>query len=403
MKKKNNYFLILIILLVVGFAAVSTTLVMKGIIGINSKEDDFDVVFTTAMIDNLVVSSQVISEDMKTINYTGNKLDDIGESTVLTYTVLNNSTQYDADVSINCVYPKSDKYTVEITPTSFYLEAGKQDNGTITVTLNKALLEDETISLVCSLEANAMERNTSVDRVLDRTVYDTVLIGDSIMNGYGNDDKSFDYYLKQDKLATNVYKLARNGSMLFSSEYVDKENLILDNQIRKQLFRKAKFIEKDALIIMNGGINDIAFNLQYDSYELGITSEEELSSPTFFNDVMSSDNLIRRIYDSLSGVSMTFPDAKIIYIKPRLIPLGTTAEYYKDIELINNDIILFNKAIDLWESKIGSSSYSNVDIIDANDYVLESDLRYSVKEDDGLHWLSTAYEKIYEQIKVKIQ
>lgn len=403
MNKKNKSILMLILLLVIGFAAVSTTLVMSGLVGIASQDDDFDVIFTTAMIDDLVVSNQVISEDMKKINYTGNKLVDIDASTVLTYTVLNNSTQYDADVSINCVYPKSDKYIVEVNPTSFYLRAGKQANGTITVTLNQALLEDESISLTCSLDANAFERDEAVDRVLDRTVYDTVLIGDSIMNGYGNNDRSFDYYLKQDKLTKNSYKLARNGSMLFSSEYVDEENLIFDYQIRKNLFGKSNFIAKDALIIMNGGINDIAFNLQYDAYELGITSEEELSSPTFFNDVMANENLIRRIYNSLSGLSMTFPEAKIVYIKPRLIPTGTTAEYYKDIELINNDITLFNKAIDLWESRIGKYSYSNVHIIDANEYVLESDLRYSTKVDDGLHWTSSAYEKIYEQIKTIIQ
>lgn len=133
---------------------------------------------------------------------------------------------------------------------------------------------------------------------------------------------------------------------------------------------------------MNGGINDIAFNLQYDAYELGLDSEEDLSSSTFFNDVMANDNLVKRIYDSLSGLSMTFLEAKIIYIKPRLIPIGTTAEYYKDVELIKNDIILYNKAIDLWKEKIGVHSYSKVYIVDSNDYVLESDLRFSIKIDD---------------------
>lgn len=218
------------------------------------------------------------------------------------------------------------------------------------------------------------------------------------MNGYGNNNKSFDNCLKDDNLSTNSYRLAQNGSMLFYSQYVPQENLIFDYQI-KELFKNSKFIKKDALIIMNGGINDIAFNFQYDGYELGITSENDLASVTYFNDVMSNDNLIKRIYDSLSGLSMTFPDSKIVYIKPRLIPVGTTATYYKDVESINEDIILFNKAIDLWEERIGSHSYTNVHIIDSNEIVQESDLRYSVKADDGLHWINTAYEKIYDEIK----
>ncbi len=400
--KKSKIVVFLVILLVIGFASVSTTLfiALKTRIGTNSS--DFDVVFTSAMIDDLVVSNQVISEDMKTINYTGNKLVDIDSSTTLTFTVLNNSTQYDADVEINCDYPSSDKYMVEVNPQSFFLKAGKSLDGTVKVTLNKALLEDETISLKCMLNAQAGERDSSVEKVLDRTVYDTVLIGDSIMNGYGNDYKSFDSFLRNDGFASKTLRLAHNGAMLFSSDYVEQENLIFDYQIRYELFRRANFLKRDAVIVMNGGINDIAFNLQYDAYELGISSEDELTSATFFNDVMANENLIRRIYNSLSGLSMTFPDATIIYIKPRLIPIDTTATYYKNVEEINQDIILFNKAIDLWEKRIGSYSYTNVNIIDSNDYVLESDLRYSTKRDDGLHWNNSAYEKIYEQIKLLI-
>lgn len=400
--KNNKIVVFLVMMLVIGFASVSTTLFISLKTRIGTNSSDFDVVFTSAMIDDLVVSNQVISEDMKMINYTGNKLVDVNSSTTLTFTVLNNSTQYDADVEISCDYPSSDNYTVEVNPQSFFLKSGKSLDGTIKVTLNKALLEDETISLKCILNAKAGERDTSVEKVLDRTIYDTVLIGDSIMNGYGNDYRSFDSFLKNDGLASKTLRLAHNGSMLFSSDYVEQESLIFDYQIRSELFRRANFIKKDAIIIMNGGVNDIAFNLQYDGYDLGITNEDELSSPTFFNDVMANENLIRRIYNSLSGLSMTFPDATIVYIKPRLIPTMTTATYYKDVEEINNDIILFNKAIDLWEKRIGSHSYTNVNIIDSNEYVSESDLRYSIKQDDGLHWNNSAYENIYEQIKLLI-
>lgn len=55
------------------------------------KINDFDAIFTSAMIDELVVLNQVISEDMKIINYIGDKLV-VSESTILTYTTLNNST-----------------------------------------------------------------------------------------------------------------------------------------------------------------------------------------------------------------------------------------------------------------------------------------------------------------------
>lgn len=53
-----------IILLAIGFASISTTLSIKSTAKVSTNKNDFDVIFTSAMIDKLVVSNQVISEDM---------------------------------------------------------------------------------------------------------------------------------------------------------------------------------------------------------------------------------------------------------------------------------------------------------------------------------------------------
>ena len=66
-----------------------------------------DVIFYSAMLDELVVSSSVISEDKKTINYSTNELTIPNESSVLVFSVLNNSSFYDAEVSIECNIPLS--------------------------------------------------------------------------------------------------------------------------------------------------------------------------------------------------------------------------------------------------------------------------------------------------------
>ena len=149
--------------------------------------------------------------------------------------------------------------------------------------------------------------------------------------------------------------------------------------------------------MINGGINYLTHNLQYDNYTLGVASTDEFNNSSYFQDVMASDNLVSRIYNILSGVGMTFPNNKIIYIKPRLLPESIIKEYYKDVASINADITLFNQAIDFWQQRIGKK-YPNLTIIDSNDYVLESDLRYALVPNDGVHWQASAYQKIVESL-----
>ena len=395
--KKSRKLYLLIILLVIGFAAVSTTLVIKGTYNVGFNKDDFEVFFYSAMIDKLIVTKDVLSEDKKTLTFEFEELSMVGDEKVLDFTVINNSSHYDAYVTVDCVFPLSDDYTIVKTPDVMEIYAGKRMDGSITVTLNQALTESETITGECKLVATPKERTSSVEKVVDRNKYDIVLIGDSIMNGHGNDNKTFDYYFKEAGLIPENFKslnFSKDSSMLFYSEYVDESQLILDAQIRKYLFEKVGNVKDEAYIIFNGGINDLIHNLQYSNYSLGVTSEDEFNDVSYFTNVMSSDNLVKRIYDALSGLGMTFSNSKIVYIKPRVLPEGVTSEHYKDTASINDDIVLFNKAVDIWYQRIGKSKYPNMIIIDSNDYVSESDLRYSVNSNDGVHWLESAYQKI---------
>lgn len=70
MKKKKGLVLGGILLLGIGFASISTTLYINGNVNISENTEDFNVVFTKAVVDSVDESSTVISEDGKTINYT---------------------------------------------------------------------------------------------------------------------------------------------------------------------------------------------------------------------------------------------------------------------------------------------------------------------------------------------
>ena len=72
--KKRNVIIGIILLMSIGFAAVSTTLIINGIISISENKDDFDIYFSSAMIDTEDYTNEIISKDKKTITYTSKEL-----------------------------------------------------------------------------------------------------------------------------------------------------------------------------------------------------------------------------------------------------------------------------------------------------------------------------------------
>ncbi len=100
--KSKRMILVLILLLTIGFASVSTSLVVNGVIGIAKKKSDFNVIFTSAIVNGNSGVTATISEDKKTITFATDRLSMIGDKAKLIYKVKNNSTQYDANVKVTC-------------------------------------------------------------------------------------------------------------------------------------------------------------------------------------------------------------------------------------------------------------------------------------------------------------
>ena len=243
--RRNYKIFMLIAILVIGFAAVSTTIVINGFTRVGTNEEDFDVFFYSVTLDDLIVTNDVLSKDKKTLNFATNEINVLGESSTLKFSVINNSSQYNAEVSIECTIPSGDDYTVEVSPLSMTINAGKRFDGTIKATLTKALIDAKDVQISCTLNANPTSRTSSVPKVVDKNMYDVILVGDSIMNGYGNDFKTFDYYLKEAGLVPEsslAMNLSQNSSMLFTSPYVEENQLILDTQIRKYLLDRKSVV-----------------------------------------------------------------------------------------------------------------------------------------------------------------
>ena len=163
--KRKSVIAVTILLLAIGFAAISTTLIINGSTKVGENTDDFSVIFTAASLDGTDVYTNVISADKKTITFETSELKKLNQTSVLNYEVTNNSANYDAEVQVNCKVKENTtaKYTSiknELEGNAKKVLAKESLNGTLTVTLNKTATEEVREEYVCTLTLNAVERDT---------------------------------------------------------------------------------------------------------------------------------------------------------------------------------------------------------------------------------------------------
>ena len=161
--KRRSAIVIAILVMSVGFAAISTTLIINGTTTISENIDDFSVIFTSASLDGTDVYANVIDDTKKIINFNTKDLKNVGDTSVLNYEITNNSSNYDAEVSVNCKVKENTtaKYTSiknELENNATVVKAKESVNGTLTVNLEKTATEEARENYVCTLTFNAVER-----------------------------------------------------------------------------------------------------------------------------------------------------------------------------------------------------------------------------------------------------
>jgi len=186
MNRKKCYILIFVLMLIIGFAAVSTTLVINGTLNINGNADDFDVYFSAATITDGGTVSGIGS---KTLTFSTHTLKNINEISTLDYTVYNNSTEYDADVTISCVAStESDYFTVTSTfdgesvtdvanTTAITMAAQEKKDGKIVIKQTKTYAEEDDLSVEykCIIIATPTSRTEIVAREETKTAVETIM------------------------------------------------------------------------------------------------------------------------------------------------------------------------------------------------------------------------------------
>ena len=162
---KKRYFFVVIILLIIGFAAVATTLYINGTIRIVADSEDFDVYFSEAILDNKDISETAISTNGKNITYEAGKLSNLGQTTTLDFEVTNNSSQYDAVVSLSCEVNDglSEYVRLDSSMVNEIIRAKTREKGNVRLTLIKTSPEDINVKIDCEIVANAEGRDNVVE------------------------------------------------------------------------------------------------------------------------------------------------------------------------------------------------------------------------------------------------
>ena len=181
MRKRNV--IILIFLLLIGFASVTSTLVINGNLNIGYNEDfSSSVVYTRAETED---GTAEINQNEKNITFETKKLENVSETATLEFDVTNKSRNYNASVTINCGLKEnfesfSEYLNIETDITSpFKLESSETKTGRLVVTLKKAYDKDleTTAEIECKLVATPEERETLGDE------YVRPLYKEEILNG----------------------------------------------------------------------------------------------------------------------------------------------------------------------------------------------------------------------------
>ena len=162
--KRRSAIVIAILIMAIGFAAISTTLIINGNARVSENTDDFSVIFTKATLDGTDVYANVIDDTKKVITFETSDLKTLNQTSILTYEVTNNSSNYDAEVQVNCKVKDNTeaKYTSiknELENNTTIVKAKETLSGTLTITLNKTATEEVKEEYVCELTFNAVERD----------------------------------------------------------------------------------------------------------------------------------------------------------------------------------------------------------------------------------------------------
>lgn len=212
-------------------------------------------------------------------------------------------------------------------------------------------------------------------------------IGDSLIEGYGNDFKGFDYYLSQELPNTNFINNSKSGSTVTDNSGDD--NIVMINQ--------AQSLEGNPdIIVFDGGANDII------GYSLGFLNNDLKKNIGTVNmndtSVTEEDSVIQDFEEVIEVLKTKFPNAKLCYLQPFLLDAETVRNLTNDIDA-QNEII---SRRDYMFSEIQKMCIKwKIDYLDVSNEFKDTGLTY--RNDDWIHINEAGYKILILDILQKLK
>lgn len=187
----------------------------------------------------------------------------------------------------------------------FVLNGSKQENffnHSENITIQNS---DESQNIISNAVIEEKQENTLDGKTI-------AILGDSLMKGYGNDDRGFADYLSLELPNTIFNDVSKSGSTITDNSGTD--NIVMINQAENL---KQAGDPKPDIILLDGGANDIM------GYALGFLNNDlkkEIGTVDInSNTVSQEDSVVVDLEEVVIKLKNDFPNAKLCYLQPFLL------------------------------------------------------------------------------------
>lgn len=215
-----------------------------------------------------------------------------------------------------------------------------------------------------------------------------VFMGDSIMAGYGNNSKSFEYYFKEALPNSKLLNVSKSSSTISTNS--GTKELVIKNQIEE-------ISGSPDVILFEGGANDI---IDYAIGFLDKSLEKPIGEVDLENfDVLTGKNTVIEDFEStIYELKQKFPESKLCYLQIFLID-NTTIDNITLDESKKPEIR--QRRDDLYKQIEIACKKWNIKYIDVSDKFVQTGTQY--RQDDWIHINETGYERLTPYILEKLK
>lgn len=231
---------------------------------------------------------------------------------------------------------------------------------------------------------NEVKENLKENMLEGKTI---AFIGDSLMEGYGNEFHGFDYYLAKALPNTNFINNSKSGSTITDNS--GNDNIIMLNQAKT-------LTGTPDIIVFDGGANDIM------GYALGFLNQDlkkEIGTVNFNTESVSNgETVISDLEEVVLTLKNKFPNAKLCYLQPFLLDNDTLSHLTQE-DTAKQEIATRRDAF-FQEVKKMCTKWK-IEYLDVSNHFAGTGITY--RQEDWIHIKEAGYELLTPYLLQKLK